>query len=128
MLHAPGTNALKKCFKNNLAILGENLHKGRTMNWLLIAGGTFLGALAAPQEIPMQNFTLRSETILAKDVVCRNMWGTPMPPNGVGGYSLTAPVNPQLVAQSLIQPPRTSGPVFRPVTVSLQITDVPPTP
>jgi len=96
------------------------------MNWLLIAGGTFLGALATPQDVPMQNFTIRAETILAKEVVCRNRWGTPMPPDSLGGYNLIAPVNAQLVAQSLVQPPRTSGPVFRPLTISLQITGTPP--
>ena len=84
------------------------------MNWLLIAGGAFLGAIATPKEPEMMNHTLRGEVIPAREVVCRNMWGTPMPPDGKGGYSLIAPINPEFIAQSLIQPPRTSGPVFRP--------------
>lgn len=89
------------------------------MNWLLIAGGSFIGALVTPQEPQMINHTLRGEVVLASDVVCRNRWGTPMMPNGMGGYSLIAPINPEFIARSLIQPPRTGGPVFRPATVSI---------
>jgi len=76
------------------------------MNWLLIAGGAFIGALATPQEPDLFNHTLRGEKILAKQVVCRNMWGTPMPPDGKAGYSLIAPVNSDYVASSLLQPPK----------------------
>jgi len=76
------------------------------MNWLLIAGGAFLGAMATPQEPDMFNHTLRGEKILAKQVVCRNMWGTPMPPDGKGGYSLIAPLNADYIASSLLQPPK----------------------
>lgn len=90
------------------------------MNWLLIAGGAFLGTLTAPQEPVVVNHTLRGETIPASEVVCRNMWGTPMLPDGKGGYSLIAPINPEFIAQSLIQPPRTSGPVFRPPVLVVQ--------
>jgi hypothetical protein len=89
------------------------------MNWLLIAGGAFLSTLATPQDPDMFNHTLRGERVLAREVVCRNMWGTPMLPDGKAGYSLIAPINPEFIAQSLIQPPRTSGPVFRPATVSI---------
>jgi len=89
------------------------------MNWLLIAGGAFLGTLATPQEPEMFNHTLRGERVPAKEVVCRNMWGTPMLPDGKGGYSVIAPINPEFIAQSLVQPPKTSGPVFRPATVTL---------
>ena len=78
------------------------------MNWLLIAGGAFLGALAAPQEPNMYNHTLRGEKILSQEVVCRNRWGTPMPPEGKGGYNLVASVNPDYVASSLLQPPKGS--------------------
>ena len=67
----------------------------------------------------MTNHTLRGEPILARDVVCRNRWGTPMLPDGTGGYSLIAPISPEFIARSLIQPPRTSGPVFRPATVTI---------
>lgn len=88
-----------------------------SMNWLLIAGGAFIGTLASPTDPGMNNHTLRGEVIPAKEVVCRNMWGTPMLPDGKGGYSLIAPINPEFIAQSLIQPPRTSGPVFRPASV-----------
>lgn len=76
------------------------------MNWLLIAGGAFLGAMATPQETDMFNHTLRGEKILAKEVVCRNMWGTPMPPDGKAGYSLIAPLNADFIASSLLQPPK----------------------
>jgi hypothetical protein len=85
---------------------------------LFLAAGAFLGAIAQP-EPELYNHTLRGERILAKEVVCRNRWGTPMLPDGKGGYSLIAPINPEFIAQSLIQPPITGGPVFRPATVSL---------
>jgi hypothetical protein len=85
---------------------------------LFLAGGAFLGAITQP-EPELYNHTLRGERILAKEVVCRNRWGTPMLPDGKGGYSLIAPINPEFIAQSLIQPPITGGPVFRPATVSL---------
>lgn len=95
------------------------------MNWLLIAGGAFLGTIATPQDPEMFNHTLRGEKIPAKEVVCRNMWGTPMLPDGKGSYSLIAPINPEFIARSLVQPPITSGPIFRPATVS--IVTAPPT-
>jgi hypothetical protein len=44
-----------------------------------------------------------------------------MLPDGKGGYSLIAPINPEYIAQGLIQPPITAGPVFRP-TVERQQT------
>jgi hypothetical protein len=87
---------------------------------LLLAGGMFLGGSIQTPEVELYNHTLRGERVLAKEVVCRNMWGTPMLPDGKGGYSLVAPINPEFIAQSLIQPPRTSGPVFRPATVDIQ--------
>ncbi len=76
------------------------------MNWLLIAGGAFVGAFVAPQETDMVNHTLRGEVVLAKEVVCRGRWGTPMLPAGKGGYSLTATSNAELIEKSLLQPPR----------------------
>ncbi|MFA7234020.1 MAG: hypothetical protein WC076_07900 [Terrimicrobiaceae bacterium] len=66
------------------------------------------------------NHALRGELIPAKEVVCRNMWGTPMLPDGKGGYSLIAPINPAFIAESLIQPPKTDGPVFRPSLLIVQ--------
>jgi hypothetical protein len=84
---------------------------------LLLAGGALLGVITQP-EPELYNHTLRGERILAKEVVCRNRWGTPMLPDGKGGYSLIAPINPGFIAQSLIQPPITGGPVFRPAAVS----------
>jgi hypothetical protein len=92
------------------------------MNWLLIAGGAFLGMLTPPQDPVMMNHTLRGELIPAKEVVCRNMWGTPMLPDGKGSYSLIAPINPGFIAESLIQPPYplpagTGNAVFRPAMV-----------
>jgi hypothetical protein len=80
---------------------------------LLLAAGAFLGAITQP-DFELYNHTLRGERILAKQVVCRNRWGTPMLPDGKGGYSVIAPINPEFIARSLIQPPITRGPVFRP--------------
>ena len=97
------------------------------MNWLLIAGGAFLSAVSVPKEPEMMNHTLRGELIPAKEIVCRNMWGTPMLPDGKGGYSLIAPINPQFIAESLVQPPKpVDGPagryVFHPAVVVAQVT------
>jgi hypothetical protein len=97
------------------------------MNWLLIAGGAFLGAFSAPKEPEMMNHTLRGDMIPAREVVCRNMWGTPMLPDGKGGYSLIAPINPQFIAESLVQPPKPlDGPasryVFHPAALIVQTT------
>ena len=86
------------------------------MNWLLIAGGAFISTFVAPKEIPMMNHILRGDEILAKQVVCRNRWGTPMLPTPACGYSLIGdsliagvrlgdPINPTLVARSMLQPP-----------------------
>jgi hypothetical protein len=84
---------------------------------LLIASSALFGAITQPAP-ELYNHTLRGERILAKDVVCRNRWGTPMLPDGKAGYSLIAPINPEYIAQSLIQPPITGGPVFRPSVAS----------
>ena len=84
---------------------------------LLLASGALLGVITQP-EPELYNHTLRGERLLAKEVVCRNRWGTPMLPDGKGGYSLIAPINPAFIAQSLIQPPITGGPAFRPVATS----------
>ena len=101
------------------------------MNWLLIAGGAFISTFSTPQESEMMNHTLRGELIPAKEVVCRSMWGTPMLPDGKGSYSLIAPINPQFIAQSLVQPPKpVAGSadqyIFRPASVLLVQTSVPP--
>jgi len=100
---------------------------------LLIAGGTFLGNLVPSQTttsslttVDTYNHTLRGERILAREVVCRNMWGTPMLPDGKGGYSVIAPINQEYIERSLIQPPLTSGPVFRPAVVLVQVPVVTP--
>jgi hypothetical protein len=87
------------------------------MNWLLIAGGLLFTpspATTPTQEFATINHTLAGEQIPAKEVVTRNRWGTPMLPDGTGGYSLIQPIVPEYIARSLIQPPRTSGPIFRP--------------
>lgn len=64
----------------------------------------------------MNNHTLLGEVIPAKDVVTRNRWGTPMLPDGKGGYSLIAPINQDFIRQSLIIPPRTTNMVaYRPL-------------
>jgi len=71
----------------------------------------------------LTNFTLLAERVQANEVVCRNRWGTPMLPNGKGGYSLIQSINPAYISASLIQPPKTPGPVFRPArsTVTTQL-------
>ena len=93
---------------------------------LLLAGGAFLAAVTqttvTQPHVELYNHTLRGERILAKEVVCRNRWGTPMLPDGTGGYSLIAPINPEFIARSLIQPPLTGGPVFRPRIVVVEAT------
>jgi hypothetical protein len=63
---------------------------------LIIAGGISAAAASQTTEVTwpdMNNHTLRGEIVLAKEVVCRNRWGTPMLPDGKGGYSLIAPIN-----------------------------------
>ena len=73
---------------------------------LLIAGGSsFLGTLELPPSIDMINHTLAGEKIPAREVVCRDRWGTPMLPDGKGGYSIIAPIDKSLIAQSLWIPP-----------------------
>jgi len=94
---------------------------------LILAGGAFLGAATQSSymtvtETDLYNHTLRGERVLAKEVVCRNMWGTPMLPDGKGGYSIIAPINLEYIRQSLIQPPRTSGPIYRPATTVVTTT------
>lgn len=86
------------------------------MNWLLIAGGLFFTPtpVVTEPEPDLINHTLLGEQIPAKQVVTRNRWGTPMPPDGKGGYSLISPLVPEYIALSLIQPPKTDGPIFRP--------------
>ncbi len=72
---------------------------------LFLAGGAFLGTLQLPQEIPVDNHTLAGEKIPSAQVVTRSRWGTPMLPDGKGGYSLIAPINKKFIAQSLWIPP-----------------------
>jgi hypothetical protein len=86
---------------------------------LLIASSALLATVTQPAP-ELYNHTLRGERIPAKEVVCRNRWGTPMLPDGKGGYSLIAPINPDYIAASLVQPPITGGPVFRPVVTRPQ--------
>jgi hypothetical protein len=87
------------------------------MNWLLIAGGILFTPSPAPEPAPpieTINHTLLSETLPAKQVVTRNRWGTPMLPDDKGGYSVIQAVVEPNIARSLIQPPITGGPIFRP--------------
>lgn len=58
-----------------------------------------------PAPVEMMNHTLAGEKIPSKEVVCRNRWGTPMLPDGKGGYSVFAPIKKHLIAQSLWIPP-----------------------
>lgn len=73
---------------------------------LLIAGGSsFLGTLSFPASGDVMNHTLAGEKIPASQVVCRDRWGTPMPPDGKAGYSLISPIKKSLIEQSLWIPP-----------------------
>jgi hypothetical protein len=73
---------------------------------LIIAGGVSLAAPSQPFTWPdINNHTLKGETIASSQVVTRNRWGTPMLPDGKGGYSLIAPINEDYIQQSLIIPP-----------------------
>ncbi len=80
----------------------------------LIAGGSLLTTLVIPDEPDLKNHTLAGAEVKAKEVVCRNAWGTPMLPDGRGSYSLIAPVDPVLIERSLIQPPKTDAPTYIP--------------
>ena len=86
------------------------------MLMFLIAGGSLITTLVPPQFPDFQNHLLNGTPVLAKEVVCRDRWGTPMMPDGKGSYSIVAPPNPQLIERSLIQPPLTPAPVYRPGT------------
>jgi len=73
---------------------------------LLIAGGSsFLGNVEIPTNPLIMNHTLSGEKIPGDKVVCRDRWGTPMLPDGKGGYSLIAPIKKSLISQSLWVPP-----------------------
>lgn len=90
---------------------------------LLLAGGIFVAAPApvATPEVETINHTLKGEKVLAKEVVCRTRWGTPMLPDGKGGYNLISPINEEFIALSLYQPPKSRGVPFRPATVDITI-------
>jgi hypothetical protein len=80
----------------------------------LIAGGSIVNTLVAPEPVDTLNHTLLGVKVKAKEVVSRNMWGTPMMPDAKGSYSLIAPPDPVLIERSLIQPPKTDAPTFVP--------------
>jgi hypothetical protein len=80
----------------------------------LIAGGTIITTLVFPEEPDLMNHTLAGAKVKAKEVVCRNAWGTPMLPTGKGSYSLIAAPDPILIERSLIQPPKTDAPTYVP--------------
>ena len=92
---------------------------------LLLAAGSFVGTFTVPTEPDFYDHALRGERVLAKEVVCRNRWGTPMLPDGKGGYIIIAPINPEFIALSLIQPPKTDDMTpFRPKTARAITTTV----
>ena len=80
----------------------------------LIAGGSIVNTLVAPEPVDTLNHTLLGVKVKAKEVVSRNMWGTPMMPDAKGSYSLIAPPDPVLIERSLIKPPKTDAPTFVP--------------
>jgi hypothetical protein len=87
---------------------------GLNMIPLLIAGGSIISTFTAPQLPEMMNHTLNATPVKAQEVVCRTRWGTPMMPDGKGSYNLTAAPNPIYIQRSLIQPPKTDAPIYRP--------------
>jgi hypothetical protein len=80
----------------------------------LIAGSSVLATLVAPEPIESINHTLLGVKVKSKEVVTRNIWGTPMMPDGKGSYSITAPPQPVFIERSLIQPPKTDAPTYVP--------------
>ncbi len=97
------------------------------MTWLLIAGGMMVTSVTTTETTTfpdMYNHTLLGEEILAEKVVTRNRWGTPMLPDGTGGYSLIAPINEEYIARSLIIPPKTTGVAYRPLPTMTAPVDV----
>ena len=78
---------------------------------LIIAGGIFLTSPKANTEV-LYDQTLKGEPVPASNVVTWSAWGTPMMPDGKGGYSLIAPINQEYIEMSLKQPPRPSD--FKP--------------
>jgi len=74
---------------------------------LIIAGGVSLAAASQTTVNwpDIDNHTLKGEVIPSSQVVTRNRWGTPMLPDGKGGYSLIAPINQDYIHESLIIPP-----------------------
>jgi hypothetical protein len=89
-------------------------YSGSIMIPLLIAGGSLISTFTAPQLPEMMNHTLNGTPVRAQEVVCRTRWGTPMMPDGKGSYNITAAPNPAYIQRSLIQPPKTDAPVYRP--------------
>ena len=81
---------------------------------LLIAGGSIISTFTAPELPEMKNPTHHGTPVKAQEVVCRTRWGTPMMPDGKGSYNLTAAPNPTYIQRSLIQPPKTDAPIYRP--------------
>ena len=81
---------------------------------LLIAGGSIISTFTAPELPEMKNHILNGTPVKAQEVVCRTRWGTPMMPDGKGSYNLTAAPNPIYIQRSLIQPPKTDAPIYRP--------------
>lgn len=94
-------------------------------SFLIAGGSSFLGNLQLPAEERLTNHTLLAEKIAAKDVVCRDRWGTPMPPDGKAGYSLIARTNAALIAQSLWIPPVSGSRPENPVPVTPAVTVTP---
>jgi len=67
--------------------------------------GALLGTLPISTDSTVDNHTLAGEKIAPSQVVTRSRWGTPMLPDGKGGYSLIAPINQKFIEQSLWIPP-----------------------
>jgi len=113
--------ALKNVFQKNFLAHRKKIRENTQRNFivptmtlsLIIAGGIFLTSPKAATTETLFDHTLRGEPIPASDVVTWNRFGTPMLPDGKGGYSLIAPINQDYINLSLKQPPRPSDPSFR---------------
>ena len=90
------------------------------MYFLIIAGGIFLSQ--PTQEL--NTHTLRGEKIPDREVTCWSEFGTPMLPDGKGGYSMIAPINKEYIEASLQQPPKPE-PYFVPAFLPYRPADEP---
>jgi hypothetical protein len=88
---------------------------------VLIAGGSIISTLVVPPMPDLNNHLLSGSVVPAKEVVCRNRWGTPMMPTGKGSYNIATPPDQPFIIRSLIQPPKTEVPFYKTPSMLRQI-------